>query len=459
MVSMLMKNSARLIGHDLPLMEKVVRDLEGLGYAVQKTEHDESSGGAPAPESYDVVIADLNDGRCLTELGEALKKSRPETKILLITGEIRGQRSLVLLKPEAFDDSLSGPHPTDIVRFLAGNGRGRRLFEAPQSLEGIIHTSPEMKKTLKQALLVAPTDTVVLIQGESGTGKELVARAIHHNSLVRSGPFVPVNCGAIPETLLENELFGHKRGSYTGAQENRRGLFEFANGGTLFLDEISETSPALQVKLLRAIDSSEIRRVGDTYPVKVSCRILLAANKNIFELVRQGRFREDLYYRINSFPIYIPPLRARTSDIPLLVEYFLHKAAAHLDRPMPVISAEAAGALKARRWTGNVRELRHYVERLVLTCSGACIKVSDLPEENGEKMRSDKTASARLEEIEKIHILKIMEECGGKSGEAARILGISRASLGRKLKEYGLKSSSPCQSASASSPGAAECCD
>ncbi|MDE2039950.1 MAG: sigma 54-interacting transcriptional regulator [Elusimicrobia bacterium] len=348
-----------------------------------------------------------------------------------------------------------GVRETEAGLVVCAGGRdcreGSRRFEVQDAFDDILHASPEIEKTLSLVSVVAPTDAIVLISGESGTGKELIARAIHRNSMARTGPFVPVNCSAIPETLLENELFGHIKGSYTDARCDKKGIFEFANGGTLFLDEISETSLALQVKLLRAIELSEIRRVGDTHPIKVSCRVIAASNKDLAGLARSGKFREDLYYRLNVFPIFVPPLRSRPADIDLLARHFLEQTAKRLGKPKLSLSRTAIEDLQRRPWPGNVRELQHFMERLVLLNSGPVIMPSQLPDKDASpaqapplpepdlpRRRNAAPEGEGLAQAEKAHILRVYEECGRSATKAARRLSISRTTLWRKLRLYGL---------------------
>jgi transcriptional regulator with GAF, ATPase, and Fis domain len=263
-------------------------------------------------------------------------------------------------------------------------GEVRRLREEVKnkfSFEGIVYSSPEMGRVLELVRKVASTDATVLIQGESGTGKELIARAIHENSARRTGSFVAINCGALPEGLLESELFGHVKGSFTGADRNKRGLFEEASGGTLFLDEISETTPGLQVKLLRALQEGEVRRVGDNHPIRVQTRVVAATNKDLAKHAREGKFREDLFYRLKVFPIDLPPLRGRTGDILPLAEHFLRKARKKMSAKATRLSPEAGAALQAYGWPGNVRELEHAIERAVIMASTPTVEVADLPAE------------------------------------------------------------------------------
>jgi two-component system response regulator HydG len=318
--------------------------------------------------------------------------------------------------------------------------RLREEVKDKYSFDGIVFAGPQMRKVLDLVQKVAATEATVLILGESGTGKELIARALHEKSSRRNGAFVAINCGALPEGLLESELFGHVRGAFTGADRNKRGLFEEASNGTLFLDEISETTPALQVKLLRALQEGEVRRVGDNHPLKVSGRLLAATNKDLSKLVAAGKFREDLYYRLKVFPIDLPTLRDRTEDILPLAEHFLRKAKKKLSSKAVKFSAEAVEALRAYRWPGNVRELEHVIERALIMASGAAVDVSDLPPE----MQTVPSAPAKsrdretLDDAEKRQVLQALEDCGGNQVAAAKKLGIARNTLWRKLKAYGI---------------------
>ena len=303
-----------------------------------------------------------------------------------------------------------------------------------------------MARVLDLLKKVASTDAAVLVQGESGTGKELIARAIHEKSPRRSGSFVAINCGALPEGLLESELFGHVKGSFTGAERNKRGLFEEASGGTLFLDEISETTPALQVKLLRALQEGEVRRVGDNHPVKVTGRLVAATNKDLGRLTREGKFRDDLYYRLKVFPIHIPPLRERPEDILPLAEHFLRKFKKKIGGKAGRFSPRSAEALKGYGWPGNVRELEHAVERAMIMAAGAAIGPDDLPPEiqtSSPRPGRAPDAGQKLGEIEKRYVIQTLEDCGQNQGEAAKRLGIGRNTLWRKLKSYGIVPTPP----------------
>jgi transcriptional regulator with PAS, ATPase and Fis domain len=285
----------------------------------------------------------------------------------------------------------------------------------------------------------------ILIEGESGTGKELIARAIHSSSSRVSGPFIPVNCAAIPETLLESELFGYVRGAFTDARRDRPGLFREASGGMLFLDEISEMPLTLQTKLLRVLEDKEVRPLGANQSEKVDTRVLSASNRNLDELVRNGKFRQDLYYRLNVIRIELPALRQRSEDIPLLVRYFIEKFAAGAKRNVEGIQDDALAALKSYDWPGNIRELEHTVERAVLLGKGTLVGAEDLPTNlmaRGESAIVLAQAFAKqftLYDLEREYIGKVLESTKGNKTEAARILGVDRTTLYRKLEEYKFK--------------------
>jgi len=298
----------------------------------------------------------------------------------------------------------------------------------------LIGRSPAMKRVAELVEMVAPADATVLITGESGTGKEVVARAIHSNSPRRNMPMVVIHCGALTETLLESELFGHERGAFTGAQFRRKGKFEVADGGTVFLDEISDISLRTQSDLLRVLQEKEIVRVGGAQPVKVDFRCIAATNRSIEDLVKAGTFRPDLYYRLNVFAISIPPLRERREDIPLLVDYFLRRFCSSTNREVPRISPAAVDALLAHDWPGNVRELENAVERALVVGRNGEIG----PAHFALGVRSEALGSGgrTLDEVERVHIEKVVGECEGNLSRAARVLGIDRTTLYHKLKRY-----------------------
>ncbi len=301
----------------------------------------------------------------------------------------------------------------------------------------MVGKSPAMQHVFEWIARLARTDITVLIQGESGTGKELVAKAVHDASARAQGPFVVVNCGAIPENLLESELFGHVRGAFTGAIQNKKGLFEEAHTGTIFLDEIGELPAALQVKLLRFLQDNEIKRVGSNQTVQLEVRVIAASNRDLHSLVAEGKFRSDLYYRLNVVQIDLPPLRQRPEDIPILARHFLRKFSARMRKSPRALSAEALQKLQAHQWPGNVRELENAMERAVALSLEPEIGQAELPE-NIRQHTAPGAESARLslKEMERRHIIETLEACHGNYDEAARVLGIGRTTLWRKLKEY-----------------------
>ena len=447
------KTRILLVEDDLSLGVMLSMELKRRGHEVDTAKSAAEAAKKLAAAEYDALITDLKLGD-LDGL-EVLKRAKardPRIEVLVMTGHGSIDTAVAAMKAGAFDYLTKPVEPEELFLVLGKALEHRSLVHEVErlreevrgkySFDGIVYSGPQMNKVLELVSKVAATDATVLILGESGTGKELIARAVHEKSPRRNGAFVPINCGALPEGLLESELFGHVRGAFTGAERNKRGLFEEASGGTLFLDEISETTPALQVKLLRALQEGEVRRVGDNHPVKVSGRIVAATNKDLGKLVAEGKFREDLYYRLKVFPIDLPPLRERTEDILPLAEHFLRKAKKKLAGKASKFSPEAAEALRRYRWPGNVRELEHVVERVMIMASGAAVVLEDLPPElssgAGSGASSKNSASTTLEDAEKRHILRTLEACGGNQLEAAKRLGVARNTLWRKLKAWGI---------------------
>jgi len=315
--------------------------------------------------------------------------------------------------------------------------------------EEIVAASPAMKRILHLVDRIAPTESNILITGESGTGKEKVARLIHFQSRRSQGPFVGVNAGAIPETLIESELFGHVRGAFTDAKESKRGFFETADRGTLFLDEIAEMSPSLQVRLLRALQDREVRPVGAESAIRVDVRVIAATNKDVRRAMAEGRFREDLFYRLNVFNLHIPPLRQRKEDIPYLANFFLARFAERSSKQVDSLTHRAWGLLMNYDFPGNVRELENAIERATIICDENTIRVRDLPPEIAERglprLPAGESETAypvelSLAEVEARHIRRVIAEFDGNLTRAARSLGISRSTLWRKMKRYGIES-------------------
>ena len=447
------RNKILLVEDDQSQSTLLGLELKRAEYDVDAAKSGEEALKRVDGELYDAVVTDLKLGKVDgIEVLRSVKRMQPETEVLVITGHGSIDTAVAAIKAGAFDYLTKPVEPEELIMVLKKAlehrelvGEVRRLREEVKgkySFEGIVYASSRMQNVLDLVKKVAATEATVLIQGESGTGKELIARALHENSPRRNGSFVAINCGALPEGLLESELFGHVKGSFTGADRNKRGLFEEASGGTLFLDEISETQPSLQVKLLRALQEGEIRRVGDNHPIKVATRLVAATNKDLMKLVTEGKFREDLYYRLKVFPIHLPPLRDRTDDILPLAEHFLRRARKKIGGQAARYSPDAAEALKRYAWPGNVRELEHAVERAVIMAAGSSITAADLPPEiqpaGVQATTAKRSAGTKLEDMEKQHILEALNACGGNQNEAAKMLGIARNTLWRKLKAYGL---------------------
>ncbi len=381
-----------LVEDDASQSALLALELKRRGFRVESEKTASAAVARVEKEIFDAVVTDLRlgagDG---LQVVAAVKASQPETGVIVITGHGSIDTAVAAMKAGAFDYLTKPVEPEELALALTKTiehrdlvGEVRRLRAEVRERQGfakIVSASAEMQKVLDLVSKVAATDATVLITGESGTGKELIARALHENSPRRDGSFVAINCGALPEGLLESELFGHVKGSFTGADRNKRGLFEEASGGTLFLDEISETTPGLQVKLLRALQEGEIRRVGDNHPVKVSARVVAATNRDLKKLASDGKFREDLFYRLKVFPIEIPPLRQRVEDVMPLAESFLKRARTRSGSPAARFAPPSVAALEAYPWPGNVRELEHAVERAVIMASGPTVSPTDLPPE------------------------------------------------------------------------------
>ncbi len=407
-------------------------------------------------EKIDLVVSDINLEASQSGL-DLLRDLRAQCPVILVTG-FGTLDSAVEAAREGAWDFISKPFKVQEVVAIArraleqdqksaGAERRAEQISGPYEQGGLLGRSPVMIGLYKEIARVAPTRSTILIIGESGAGKELVARSIHQHSTRSAGPFVAVNCGALTETLLEAELFGHVRGAFTGAVNDRKGLWEEAAGGTLFLDEVGETSPALQVKLLRALQEGEIRRVGASRTSQVDARILAATNRNLEQDVKAGKFREDLFYRLSVVTLRVPALKERRTDIPLLAERFLAMVLDREGHNRLTLSEEAIRTLVAYNWPGNVRELESAIEYAVLHARGHAIAPEDLP----EKLQSAQVRSAArsplsalfedlpaLDELERRYLLYILEIAGGNRTRAAEILGIDRRTLYRMIERYGM---------------------
>jgi DNA-binding NtrC family response regulator len=375
---------------------------------------------------------------------EQARRLQPEAAVVMITAYATVETAVKAIKLGASDYIVKPFDPEElslmiqkIVKqqaMLRENAMLRKALRRDYQFQDIVSRSPVMQRALEVARSAAHTASTVLILGESGTGKELLARAIHAESDRREGPFVPVSCAALPDTLLESELFGHEKGAFTGAVSRRKGTFEAADGGTLFLDEIGDISPKLQLDLLRVLEDRQFCRVGSTEPVRVDVRIIAATNRNLRKALDSGAFREDLYYRLHVVPIELPPLRDRREDIPLLVDHLLERLAIEMKRPIDGVSRDALAVLMTYPFPGNIRELRNILERALVVATGPAIHASDL-HLPVEAARGDGT----LEAIERQHIARILEQTGGNVSQAARILDIDRVTLYNKIKKFRLR--------------------
>ncbi len=432
--------------------EQIVRDslthwFEEDGYQVSSAEDGFDVLRDLYPGKYDIMLVDIKMPKISgLELLEKVREIDPECIIVIITAYASVPTAVQALKQGAFDYVTKPIDPDELSHLIKNAIKQKSLkkenvalktsIDEMFSFEGLIGESPEMKKVFELIKIVAPQDTTVMIRGESGTGKELIARAIHMNSPRRYYPIIPVNCGAFTETLLESELFGHEKGAFTGAQYRRKGKIEMANGGTLFLDEVGSVSPKMQIELLRVLETKQFTRVGGNEIVKVDFRLISATNENLEKLVEEGKFREDLYYRLNVFVIYVPPLRERKNDIPILANYFVQKFAKQMNKPPLKISDEAMEILLNHNWPGNVRELENAIERAMVVGKPPEIIPADLPFHL--EMNSDENSDS-LEEVEKNHIKKVLKKYDWNISKAAAALEIDRVTLYNKIKKYGLQ--------------------
>jgi DNA-binding NtrC family response regulator len=418
------------------------------GYDVATAENAVAALNLLRGRPYDVVLLDIKmPGMDGMDLQERIRQIDPRVAVIMMTAFASVETAVRALKQGAFDYVTKPVDPDELshlVRRAIEQGRLRKenaqLRRAVEDLGGrdlIVGRSPAMEKVMELVQHVARTDATVLIRGESGTGKELVARAIHASSARRYFPIVPVNCGAVPEELLESELFGHEKGAFTGAQYRRKGKVEMADGGTLFLDEVGAISAKMQVDLLRVLDGKEVTRVGGSHGVKVDFRVICATNEDLEQAVAAGRFREDFYYRINVFTIDLPPLRARPGDIPLLAEHLRARFAAQMDKRITGIADDAMEALARHDWPGNVRELANAIERAMVVGEPPLIRAHDLPLWPSRGPRAE--VGDALSDVEKAHIAAILKRTGWNITRTAEILGIDRVTVYNKLRKYGLQ--------------------
>ena len=456
-----------VVDDERSMREVLFSMLKNEGYDVSVAEGGEAAIEAVRRESFDAVLTDVRmpkvDG---LQVLKATKELSPNTVVIMITAFGSSETAVEAMKLGAYD-YITKPFKYDEItlnikralerkRLRDENVNLKRRLETQYRFENIVGKSAKIVEVFDTIRKIADSQSTVMITGEGGTGKELVAQAIHVNSQRREKPFIPVNCGAIPEGLMESELFGHVKGAFTGAVANKVGLFSAADGGTLFLDEITEIPPLLQVKLLRAIQEREIRRVGDTKDMKVDVRLIAATNKDLESAVGDGTLREDLFYRLNVIPVRLPPLRERFDDIPLLVAHFLQKFGKELGKEVRGVSPEALAQLEQHHWPGNIRELENVIERALVLGTGEMLGVEALPESvrrqrqpRGMELELPETGldlEATLDQLERRLLEKALERTKGVQTRAAELLRLSFRQFRYKLQKHSLhRGKSPSQ--------------
>jgi DNA-binding NtrC family response regulator len=442
-----------VVDDELVALTNLAHILKKEGYEVVSTQSGPKGLKYLEQDEFNLLLTDLKmekvDGM---QLLNRCKELYPDTEVIMITGYATVDSAIEAMKGGAYH-YIAKPYKLDEVRQVVREAleknylkkENQRLREHLEEFHGedkLITDNPRMKKILQLARQVAMSDTNVVVGGESGTGKELIANFIHSRGKRRNGPMLSLNCGVFNEELLSNELFGHEKGAFTGADEVKIGLVEKADGGTLFLDEITEMSPAMQVKLLRVIQEKEVMRVGGTRTIKVDIRIITATNRDLQEEVKNGNFRQDLFFRINVVSIYLPALSERKDDIPLLIQHFLKKYTSLLGKKIREVAPEVVDTLLGYDFPGNVRELENIVERAVALASGDTIEMAHLPEDlrgiTIQTFRKEGGKYPTLRELEKSYIEWALNETGNNRTEAAKLIGIDRVSLWRKLKKYEL---------------------
>jgi two-component system, NtrC family, response regulator AtoC len=446
-----------LVADDEESVRNLIRRvLTKMDYSVETAGNGEEVLNQIKKHDFDLLIMDIRmpkmDGM---ETFKVLRLDYPNLPIIMMTAYSTVETTLETMRLGAFD-YLTKPFDVSGVKMAVEKVFSSRVGndtiqdepqKAKQHIQAFVGSSPLMQEVFKTIGRVSASDSSVLIQGESGTGKELVARTIHQYSNRKNQPFVTINCGAIPEGILESEFFGHEKGAFTGAHQQKTGKFEFANGGTIFLDEIGEMSPSLQVKLLRVLQEREFERVGGNERIVVDVRIIAATNKNLRQSISEKTFRADLFYRLNVVSIIIPPLRERKEDIPLLAAYFRDKFCGKLGLKPKIISPEVLNVLQAYDWPGNVRELENMMEHAMVMGNGHIILVEDFPLEvlleqktlSAEKGAKQETLRAMIKSLEKEAIALTLQKTGGNKLQTAKLLDISRRALQYKIEEYGLE--------------------
>jgi len=436
-----------IVDDELSVRDSLAKWFHEEGYQVGTAEDASSGLTRMAESSWDAALVDIKmRGTDGIELQRRMHEIDPKLIVIMMTGYASVDTAVTALKNGAYDYVTKPLDPDEIAHLVKKalshkrteeeNVRLRETVAEVARPEDIVGQSVPMQKVFHAIETVGPTDATVLITGESGTGKELVARAVHHASPRRFHPLVVIHCGALTETLLESELFGHEKGAFTGAQYRKKGKFEIAEGGTVFLDEIGDISLKTQTDLLRVLQEHEIVRVGSTQPIKVDFRCVAATNKNLEQLIEEGKFRPDLFYRLNVFHIEIPPLRERRDDIPLLVNHFVRKFSMQMNKKINRVSPEAMDLLQQQQWMGNIRELENAIERAMVVAQEPEIVEHDFAFKSAVTTPNGGGPKS-LEDMEKAHILRVLEQCHWNQTRAAETLEIDRVTLHHKLKRYG----------------------
>jgi DNA-binding NtrC family response regulator len=438
------KSSLLIVDDERSVRDSLSRWFADEGYEVGAAENAGEALTRLAERKWDIALVDIKmPGTDGIELQRRLKEADPDLTVIIMTGYASVETAVAALKMGAYDYVTKPLDPDDIGNLLRNalshrhlckeNVRLREVVAATLPPVGLVGQSAAMRRVFEAIETVAPTDTTVLITGESGTGKELVARALHAASPRKYHPLVVIHCGALTETLLESELFGHEKGAFTGAQYRKKGKFEIAEGGTVFLDEIADISLKTQTDLLRVLQEREVTRVGSTQPIQVDFRCVAATNRDLQPLIDEGHFRPDLFYRLSVFGIQLPALRQRREDIPLLAEHFVSKFSLAMSKRIQRVAPDAMQMLQQYDWPGNVRELENAVERAMVVAQEPELRAGDFL----LHPRAGAGGSHTLEDMERAHILQVMEQCGGNQTRAAGVLDIDRVTLHNKLKRYG----------------------
>ena len=450
-----MKTRILVVDDEASHLQMLDAVLSAEGYEIHKAGDGREAIGLVEERFYDLLLMDVRMSKVGgIEALKAIKKISPGIPVIIMTAYASVNTAVDALKSGAYD-YLTKPLDIEELKILVKKALHHRKLEQENvylkerlgdrfDFSNIIGRSPAMRDLFETIALVAPSEATVLIAGESGTGKELIANAIHQNSPRTNRPFIKVNCAALPETLLESELFGHEKGAFTGALARKQGRFQLAHTGSIFLDEVGEMTPTTQTKILRVLQEREFEPLGSTQAVKVDTRVIAATNKNLLEEIEQGNFREDLYYRLNVVTLQVPSLRERRDDISLLADFFLKQYAEKNRRLIKGFTPRAMDLLMRHSWPGNVRELENVVERAVIMARGDLISQAELPDTirgldvEMEKPEMDLSSGRSLKEVERDMILRTLEDTGGNRTRTAEILGISRRTLQLKLKEYGV---------------------